>query len=835
MVATLVNGFEGTSAATISTSNSGGSDTQWSAVSNTIGTTTYDNAVSHNGSTAGKFQTTGLSGSPFAAWTSGVSATTVYIRFYFYVTALPSGNISLSQILSGTTVVASVRLTSAGKIVQLRNGTTVSATGTATMSTGTWYRIEQKVVAGTGTAGSVETRIYVGDSTTATETLTESSTSVGSAAAATIARFGLPVGLASTLVYIDDAAFSDINAFIGPTGPPTVAGAATLSEAGAISAAGSVRQAGSGTLSEGSTLTGTATAGLPPTDEITEPFTYSNGALATVATAHPWEVLAGGVTVVSGQVTTDDNVFGDAARCNRDLSSTDHYVEMTFNTLDLTGDRSMGISARYEPVANTCYYVELNEFNTRYNLLRFDSGSGTSLSGFTTISPWPGLPATMRLTCIGDQLTVSLNGTALGTFTDANLTTGTRVGIGGFNGGGLTRADNFHARIYTPFVAGTATLAEGSSATQAATLSIPAAGALSSASAGSFGASLLIPGSTTLTESSTVTPSGLVLVRGGVTLSEAPGLSSAASVLVRAAATLTEGSGLTSAASILVLAGVTLGEASALSAAGIPVVVGAATLTGATSLTSAASVLVLGAATLSTAPVLFCDANGVPIVQGTATLTGASAVSAVAYLLVGSGSVSMAATPGTTPDSRLTVYGLSTLAEVMGLASAGSLLITGAPQALIQPASLSAAGSALGTVGALLGEASNFVGLGSVLVRGQSALPAATALTGTGTLVLNAGTATFGVATTLTPTGHVITHGSAVLANGTFIGLGFDVIRGAVRISAHSHLIVTGRIAARYARPGWRYSGVSGILAPFEVGGESDLIIESNTTGRGDR
>lgn len=211
-MATLTNSYESglSSGTAISTSNSGASDTQWSSVSTTIGTAKYDSSFALRGSLSGQYQTTGLSGSPYTAWTSGISATTTYCRLYVLLPSSLSSNIVVATMMSSITNVASIRLNSAGTVTLLWNGTTGSVTSSTTLSTGQWYRLEMVATAGTGTNGSASLRIYTSpDSATIAEQKDSGATNTGTASAITILRVGMPTGASNTTVNIDDVGFTD--------------------------------------------------------------------------------------------------------------------------------------------------------------------------------------------------------------------------------------------------------------------------------------------------------------------------------------------------------------------------------------------------------------------------------------------------------------------------------------------------------------------------------------------------------------------------------------------------------------------------------------------------
>jgi len=220
-VATLTNSYESgqSSGTAISTSNSGASDNQWNTVSTTIGTAKYDSTFAAHGTLSGQYATTGVSGSPYCAWTSGVSATTTYCRVYALLPSSLSSNIVIATLMSGgITNIAGIRLNSAGTITLLWNGTTGSTTSTTTLSTSTWYRFELGATAGTGTNGSATLKIFTApDGTNPAETLNSGATNTGSSSAISQLRVGMPTGASNTTVNIDDVVWTDTT-YPGPYG-----------------------------------------------------------------------------------------------------------------------------------------------------------------------------------------------------------------------------------------------------------------------------------------------------------------------------------------------------------------------------------------------------------------------------------------------------------------------------------------------------------------------------------------------------------------------------------------------------------------------------------------
>lgn len=169
----LVNNFEGgTNGSTILTSDTGSGD-PWSAVSATSFTAAvqqYTNTNKMHGSLAYRGATRGTSENVWVAFTNSAPASSWYGRFYFMIDNLASlTNLAYFRV-NGGTIGGFIGVDSTGHI-QLRNGAdTLASTGTATISTSTWYRLEWNFTGSTSTtAGTLIYKLYSGDSTTTLE------------------------------------------------------------------------------------------------------------------------------------------------------------------------------------------------------------------------------------------------------------------------------------------------------------------------------------------------------------------------------------------------------------------------------------------------------------------------------------------------------------------------------------------------------------------------------------------------------------------------------------------------------------------------------------------
>jgi len=181
-------GFEtGVNGNTVLTSDAGNANA-WSEVALAGNTTcTYSNTVAAGGSSLScKVANTGTSGVWRMRWNAaahpGPWTGNSYCRFYIY---LVSGWVGVDTIRPRFTLQDSSNLAKAGvsigtsRVVRALDATsTTKATGSHTIAYDTWYRIEFRVLPHAST-GEVEARIYIGESTTITETVSASGINTG--------------------------------------------------------------------------------------------------------------------------------------------------------------------------------------------------------------------------------------------------------------------------------------------------------------------------------------------------------------------------------------------------------------------------------------------------------------------------------------------------------------------------------------------------------------------------------------------------------------------------------------------------------------------------------
>ncbi len=85
-----------------------------------------------------------------------------YVSFYLRVNSLPSADVRVISVMTGTTTVGNILIRSNGAL-RLRNGTTIIGADTAPLIVGTLYRVGIRQLRGTGANGVLEAYLVVGD------------------------------------------------------------------------------------------------------------------------------------------------------------------------------------------------------------------------------------------------------------------------------------------------------------------------------------------------------------------------------------------------------------------------------------------------------------------------------------------------------------------------------------------------------------------------------------------------------------------------------------------------------------------------------------------------
>lgn len=200
----LQNNFEGgTSGTAITTGNSGGSSGD--AFTTIFGPPTYTNLAAAHGTLSAKPSAT----SSFQLSVDPGVDRWIYYRFYLYLVATPTSTVGLSNHAIGsytlnTSTGSGLSITTSRTITQfVVGGNNPAATGA--LSLATWYRVEYDVELTDASTGTSQLRVYVGDSTTATYTVSSSNWD-----AQLVYNLNF-LSASATDMYFDDIAVSNIS------------------------------------------------------------------------------------------------------------------------------------------------------------------------------------------------------------------------------------------------------------------------------------------------------------------------------------------------------------------------------------------------------------------------------------------------------------------------------------------------------------------------------------------------------------------------------------------------------------------------------------------------
>jgi hypothetical protein len=222
-MAVLTADFEaGTNGATIATADTGSANAWDAVLTVTGGTRTYSTTQAAHGTKSGSFATSTTVGGSAVVWTTSLTGSAAagpfYSRAYLYMTSNSVQPVPLAFMSSTTSNRVGLRITVAGKIAVIINGTTTNETSTSVIPLNTWVRLELAAT-GSATVGAYEMRYYASaDSATATETLNASgATNLNTGGTIDRVAFGLTQAIASApTLYIDDAGASTVG-FMGPS------------------------------------------------------------------------------------------------------------------------------------------------------------------------------------------------------------------------------------------------------------------------------------------------------------------------------------------------------------------------------------------------------------------------------------------------------------------------------------------------------------------------------------------------------------------------------------------------------------------------------------------
>lgn len=172
---------------------------------------------------------------------------------------------------------------------------------------------------------------------------------------------------------------------------------------------------------------------------------------ADTSTLTGYTELVGNWEVVSNKLQCNDDggATGYYLRHDTDTGSTNGYVQAVVSSTQVNASSNTGVLFRGQTGAtNTSYQFVTNHQANTWALWRVVAGSETLIaSGSTPIAPGD----TIRLEVTGNILRAKVNGTLVALARDANVTTGSRGGLNGYNAvnSDVVEIDNFETGAIT--------------------------------------------------------------------------------------------------------------------------------------------------------------------------------------------------------------------------------------------------------------------------------------------------------------------------------------------------------------------------------------------------
>ncbi|HYH74507.1 MAG TPA: PKD domain-containing protein [Candidatus Saccharimonadales bacterium] len=336
----------GTNATAVTVGNSGGaSGDAWGNVTGGANVWTYSSAQTVKGGLAYRCdQAVGAAAALQMDFTSGQA--THYGRCYIYLTALNANEHPLVRAYVPGFANEAWRIAiSSGSQLRIRDAAAVTlGTSTETLSANTWYRIEWKVVAGTGTSGQITVRVYSGDLTTPLITYTNNACNTGVSTGHIHFGNSLSAPTAATM-YFDEITTNDA-VYPGPANvvnqPPTAQAGPdqTVIEGSTVTLNGSGSNDSDGTISSYTWLqTGGASVTLSsnssPTPTFTAPVAGNTLTFQLTVTDNTGATASDSVTV---------SVSSTLLRFNKAEGGSNSTVVTAANSGGLSGDPWVNVS-----------------------------------------------------------------------------------------------------------------------------------------------------------------------------------------------------------------------------------------------------------------------------------------------------------------------------------------------------------------------------------------------------------------------------------------------------------------------------------------------------------
>lgn len=178
----------------------------------------------------------------------------------------------------------------------------------------------------------------------------------------------------------------------------------------------------------------------PPTTTIAESFNTADS--GTLGPDLSWTETANDMIIVSNEcyAFAAGGASGAIARAEHDLSSDDHYAQVTITALNASA--TAGAICRFNSSSNQFYFGALNNGDDKAYLYKYDSGF-TLLNTPPVVTP--SIPEVWKSSADGSTVSVYQAGTLRDSVTDTSLTGSVRCGIFFYDASGGSTVDNFVA------------------------------------------------------------------------------------------------------------------------------------------------------------------------------------------------------------------------------------------------------------------------------------------------------------------------------------------------------------------------------------------------------
>lgn len=185
-------------------------------------------------------------------------------------------------------------------------------------------------------------------------------------------------------------------------------------------------------------------APLPHETTITESFNTADS--DTLGPDRTWTELVGDTDIVSNKAQTVTVVTECVARCDADLSSTDHYVQAVVGAFAEVAFDAPAVIGRKDGTATLTYYMAYSDFAVdTVSIYKCEAGTFTEIAGPTAMTLTAGTTYLLKLQCNGSTIKLYVDGVEKLSLTDTAITSGLRCGLRGASSTNSVTWDSFQA------------------------------------------------------------------------------------------------------------------------------------------------------------------------------------------------------------------------------------------------------------------------------------------------------------------------------------------------------------------------------------------------------